>query len=182
MVEKTKHMHRRKWLAISFLFLSLLGCAEESGPPVVPTGKAIDIAQANTSVEFDFKIKEAYKYDVVLEVFDKIKNETGPLPKATNAHFKIRIKSLDTGQIIIEQEARANEGLINNGELKGRTTVGPTHTEKGKTELMSFTDFLVEAVKLEPGTYRVFVENVNPISTRSGRLVKAAIVQSRVGK
>ncbi len=153
------------------------GCKEEPpGLPEPPYGRALDVTQANTFVEFDVRIEADRKnplsrYDVVLEVFEKTPLEKGPLPDDSNAHFKVSIKSLEaSGELIAEREVIGNKRP--NG-MYGKSGFSSSSTEK--TELMSSLSYLVEGNVLMPGTYRIRCETLNPIPALEGRLVKVTL-------
>jgi hypothetical protein len=146
----------------------LAACKETpQGPPAIPYGQALDVTQAGAVVAFDFRIDKPERYDVVLEVFEKVPKEKGPLPDLTNAHFKVHLQLLAPGgEVLVDREVKKSDGGVT-GKSLGRGTE--------PTELMSFTNFLVRHQPLDAGTYRIRVENVNPIPELNGRLVKVTV-------
>ncbi len=165
-------LNRRHWLGAGAAALGLAwlsACTKQpSQPPAIPYGQALDVTQAGTFVEFDFRIDKPDRYDVLLEVFEKVEKELGPLPDLSAAHFKVRLQSLAPGgEVLVEQEVKKAEG-----EIKEKS-FGSSSTES--TKLMSFKYFLVHAQPLNEGTFRVRVDNLNPIPALQGRLVKVAI-------
>lgn len=170
-----KYLTRRTWLILAGFtcFGYLNGCkAQDSGPPKPPFGKALDVTQANSFVEFDFRIEKADRYDVVLEIFKKDPKERLPdeVWNMSNAHFKVRIESpTPSGEVILEQEVRKTKepyGLFSR-------SFGASRTEK--TKLMSEEKFLIYQQPLNVGTYRIHCENLNPIPALQDRLVKVSV-------
>jgi hypothetical protein len=166
--------NRRHWLGAACAALGLAwlsACTKQpSQPPAIPYGQALDVSQAGTFVEFDFRIDKPDRYDVLLEVFQKDPKEHPPREvwDTPNAHFKVRLQSLAPGgEVLVEQEVKKAEG-----ELQERG-FGPSPTES--TKLMSFRNFLVHAQPLNEGTFRVRVDNLNPMPALQGRLVKVSI-------
>ena len=167
--------NRRRWLGSIVAALSLTGlgaCSKGSGrPPAVPYGQALDVTQAGTFVEFEFRIDKPDRYDVLLEVFQKDPKEHPPREvwDTPNAHFKVRLQSLakPEGEVLVEREvSKAEGGLMGKG-------FGSSSTES--TNLMSFLRYLIKEHPLGQGSYRVRVDNLNPIPALQGRLVKASI-------
>lgn len=84
--DKVKPIPRRTVLAVfgAAILPVLGGCKEEPpGLPKPPSGRALDVTQANTFVEFDVRVEADRKnplsrYDVVLEVFKKDLQERVP--------------------------------------------------------------------------------------------------------
>ncbi len=167
---------RRTWLALMGLvgigYIS--GCkAHDSGPPKPPYGQALDVTQANTFVEFDFRIDKADSYDVVLEIFKKDLKERLPdeVWDMSNAHLKVRIQSLGpSDEVILEQEVKKTKELYG---LLGKSGFSFSDTET--TEFMSMTRYLVHQQPLNVGTYRIHCDNLNPISALQDRLVKVSV-------
>jgi hypothetical protein len=169
---------RRNILYLSGLVClsTLFGCqAKESGPPRPPYGKAIDVTKANSVVEFDIQIEKKAKgnprsrYDVVLEVFEKVPKETGPIPNLADAHFKVSIHSLN-GDLIAAKE------VIGDKEPDGmllKSYFAPSQTRK--TNLMSMHATLMGGVFLADGNYRIRCETVKPMPNLDGRLVKVIV-------
>jgi hypothetical protein len=174
-----KDRSRRYWLAcFGGVILPLLGACKDDppGPPKPPYGRALDVTQANTVVEFDVRIEADKKnplsrYDVVLEVFEKTPKEKGPLPELSNAHFKVSIGSLSpSAEVIVQREVKGNkepDGVV------GKSGFSRSDTEK--TDLMSMSSHLIHEHTLGPGTYRIRCENLLPMAALEGRLVKVAI-------
>jgi hypothetical protein len=173
-MKETQHTTptRRRWLGAIGAALGLAGlgaCSEWSDrPPAIPYGQALDVTRAGTFVEFDFRIDKPDRYDVLLEVFEKVPKEKGPTPDSSAAHFKVRLESLAAGgEVLVEREV----GKVEDGLLK--KAFGLSSTES--TKLMSFRKFLIKEHPLSQGSYRVRVDNVNPIPALQGRLVKVSI-------
>jgi hypothetical protein len=173
-----KNFPRRTLLALfgGAILPVLGGCKEEPpGLPKPPYGRALDITQANTFVEFDVRVEVDRKnplsrYDVVLEVFEKTPLEKGPLPDDSKAHFKVSIRSFEgLGELIAEREVIGNKGP--NGMQRG--SFGPSSSEK--TELMSRRGRLIERLPLNPGQYRIRCESLNALPALEGRLVKVTL-------
>jgi len=160
----------------------LVACQDPpSGPPVVPYGQALDVTQAGTFVEFDFRIDKPDRYDVVLEVFKKDHSERIPdeVWNTPNAHFKVRLQSLSpTGWVLVDTEVSKAEERY--GVLSGKSGVSRSQTES--TDLMSFTKFLVFQKPMDTGTYRVRVDNLNHIPALQGRLVKVSVERMHYAK
>ena len=169
---KPKHTLRRilGMVGIFGSLAALVACKEPpSGPPVVPYGQALDVSQAGTFVEFDFRIDKPDRYDVVLEVFEQVPKEKGPLPELTNAHFKVHLQSLaPTGWVLVDTQVSKAEGGMNR-----ISSVGPSIAKH--SNLMSFKGYLIEGHTLADGSYRVRVDNLNPIPALQGRLVKVSV-------
>jgi hypothetical protein len=167
-------LNRRHWLGAGAAALGLAwlsACTKQpSQPPAIPYGQALDVTQAGTFVEFDFRIDKPDRYDVLLEVFKKDNKErlAREVWDTPNAHFKVRLQSLAPGgEVLVEREVKKADG-----EIKEKS-FGSSSTES--TKLMSFKNFLVHAHPLNEGTFRVRVDNLNPIPALQGRLVKVAI-------
>lgn len=154
------------------------GCKEEPpGLPKPPYGRALDVTQANTFVEFDVRIEKDKKnplsrYDVVLEVFKKDLQERVPdsVFDLSNARFKLSIKSLEaSGELIAERE------VVGNKRPTGVDWGSFYSSSTEKNVLMRRRGYLVEDLTLKPGTYRIRCESPNPIPAFEGRLVKVTL-------
>lgn len=168
-----KDKARRGWLVLfSGAFLSTLcGCKDDQPiTPLPPYGRALDVTQANTFVEFDIRIEKPDRYDVVLEIFEKALKEIGPLSDVSKSHFKVRIQSLSVvGEVAVDREVigdKKPDGLF-------EKSFGPSRTEK--TDLMSRHFFLIKELPLNKGTYRIRCENLNALPTLQDRLVKVIV-------
>ena len=166
---------RRHWLGAGAAALGLAwlsACTKQpSQPPAIPYGQALDVTQAGTFVEFDFRIDKPDRYDVLLEVFQKDPKEHPPREvwDTPNAHFKVRLQSLAPGgEVLVEQEVKKADG-----DMSSNSSVGPSIGQL--TKLMSFKAEIVGKIFLGPDTYRLRVDNLNPIPALQGRLVKVAI-------
>ena len=175
MSTKRKPLWYGKAIGILMGLAGLVACQETPpGPPLIPYGQALDVTQAGTVVAFEFRIDKPDRYDVVLEVFEKVPKEKGPLPDVTNAHFKVHLQSLAPGGgVLVDEEVKKAQGGV-----AGKSFGSGTEP----TELMSFTSFLVRHQTLVRGTYRVRVENVNPIPALQGREVKISIKRIHYAK
>jgi len=125
-------------------------------------------------VAFDFRIDKPERYDVVLEVFKTVNTERMPdeVWDIPDAHFKVHLQLLAPGgEVLVDREVKKSEERY--GVLSGKYGVSSSRTES--TNLMSFTNFLVRHQPLDAGTYRIRVENVNPIPELNGRLVKVTV-------
>lgn len=170
MSTKRKPLWYGKAIGILIGLAGLVACQETPpGPPLIPYGQALDVTQAGTFVAFEFRIDKPDRYDVVLEVFEKVPKEKGPLPDLTNAHFKVHLQSLAPGGgVLVDEEVKKAQG-----GLEGRT-LGRSRSET--TDLMSFTNYLIEEHPMAAGAYRIRVENVNPIPALQGRLVNVTVL------
>lgn len=173
--------NRRRWLGVIGAVLGLAGlgaCSKWSKRPLsVPCGQELDVTQAGTFVEFDFRIDKPDRYDVLLEVFEKVPKEKGPLPDVSAAHFKVRLQSLATpaGEVLVEREVSKAEG-----GMSGISSVGPSVSRN--TKLMSFKVDLSERIFLAEGTYHIRVDNLNPIPALQDRIVKISIKRIHYAK
>lgn len=175
--------NRRRWLGVIGAVLGLAGlsaCSKWFNRPLtVPCGQELDVSQAGTFVEFDFRIDKTDRYDVLLEVFKKDNKEH--LPREVwdipNAHFKVRLQSLATpeGEVLLEREVSKAEG-----GMSGISSVGPSVSRN--TKLMSFKVDLSERTFLAEGTYHIRVDNLNPIPALQDRTVKISIKRIHYAK
>ena len=179
--EQPTMLNRRNWLGAGAAALGLAwlsACTKQpSQPPAIPYGQALDVTQAGTFVEFDFRIDKPDRYDVLLEVFQKDPKEHPPREvwNTPNAHFKVRLQSLAPGgEVLVEQQVKKAEG-----GLQGKG-FGSSSTES--TKLMSQVNYLLREQTLAAGLYRVRVDNLNPIPALQGRLVKVAIERMHYSK
>ena len=177
MSTKRKPLWYGKAIGILIGLAGLVACQETPpGPPLIPYGQALDVTQAGTFVAFEFRIDKPDRYDVVLEVFEKVPKEKGPLPDLTNAHFKVHLQSLAPGGgVLVDEEVKKAQG-----GLSRISSVGPSVSEHAS--LMSFKGYLSERNFLIEGTYRIRVDNLNPIPALQGREVKISIKRIHYAK
>jgi hypothetical protein len=172
MSTKRKPLWYGKAIGILIGLAGLVACQETpQGPPLIPYGQALDVTQAGTFVAFEFRIDKPDRYDVVLEVFKKDNTERIPREvwDTPNAHFKVHLQSLAPGGgVLVDEEVKKAQG-----GLEGRT-LGRSRSET--TDLMSFTNYLIEEHPMAAGAYRIRVENVNPIPALQGRLVNVTVL------
>ncbi|PUE30395.1 hypothetical protein B9Z39_02465 [Limnohabitans sp. JirII-29] len=171
-----KDKARRGWLVLfSGAFLSTLcGCKDDQPiTPLPPYGRALDVTQANTFVEFDIRIEKPDRYDVVLEIFTKSANERVPnsVWEIPDAHFKVRIQSVSVGaEMVVVKEVVGDKKPY--GVLR-RSYFSPSSTNEPNQ--MSMTRYLVHEQPLNAGTYSIRCDNLNPIPVLQGRLVKVTV-------
>ena len=166
--------------------LALLACAAcKSSPPTVPVEVPFGLGRGDESVEFDFRVKEAYGYVVELDIFFRKKgdlDEWKTFRSQLGDRFKVG-NSLGNVGVPITLRIR-----VKSIDVQGQA-VDFDHT----TDRIGFVDASLEYAtkrvqmrinnqKLEPGSYRIRVGNLHAVPEFADRKVRLSIHRAEQGK
>ena len=166
--------------------LALLACAAcKSSPPTVPVEVPFGLGRGDESVEFDFQVKKTYGYVVMLKIFFHKKGD-----------FE-EWKRLDP---LMGDRFSASGSLRNVGvpitlriRVKSIDVEGPPVDFDHTTDRIGFIDaskeyatkqvqMRINDAKLQPGTYRIRVDNLHPVPEFADRKVNLSVNHASQGK
>lgn len=182
------NLFHKRLLRICGAMSMVLTTACNSHPPTVPIEKPFGLGQGGESVEFDFRVKEAYGHVVNLDIFFR---------KIDNLEeWKKEWKELEPllGDRIHPDDSvnQAGVPITLRVRVKSIEVQGPPVDFDQTTDKLGFVDaskkFATKRVlkinnkKLEPGIYHIRVDNLHPVPEFADRTVRISIHHANQGK
>lgn len=165
--------------------LSVLICtACNSAPQTAPIEKPFGLGRGDESVEFDFRVKEEYGYDVDLKIFanlvdqkewDKLRPQLGDRIFADGS----------TGDVgaPITLRVRLQSISVKGSEVKyDQTTDKIPFINTGPDFASKRVIHMLNDKKLQPGTYRIRIDNLHSVPEFADRIIHIFVRPSEQGK
>lgn len=183
-----RDLFHKRLLRICGAMSMVLTSACNSHPPVVPVEMPFGLGQGGESVEFEFRVKEAWGHVVRLKFFYRNQEESndrrasaalieqlgsgfaadGSLPFVrVPITLRIRVKSIDVNGPSVDFDHTTDQiGFLNASKEFANKQV----------------QMLINNQKLQPGTYHIRVDNLHPVPEFADRSIHIVVLQAWQGK
>jgi len=166
--------------------LAVLACtACKSGPPTVPVEVPFGLGRGGESVEFDFRVKETYGYVVKLQIFFHNKEDLEER-KRLNALMGGGFSAGKTlGDVGVPITLRIRVKSI---EVQGPPVDFDYTTDRigfvfaSEKYALKEVQMRINDQKLQPGIYRIRVDNMHPVPEFADRKVNISVNHAEQGK